>query len=120
MRKDEEVVIIVEGKTSEKFEKYKSGILEIFSKYDWYDLLSCISYGYFYLDIIRFLIVRYKDKRYIGILSDKAATLQPGLMCRITNNEDDNAKDFCSDFSLHVVAPFARRYLSNIFLYSLK
>ena len=85
IQKDFTIVEIVEGKTNEKFEKYRSRILDIFSKYnDGLCLLSYItpedkfwrSISFFYPDIAKLLIDECKDKKSIGIMLNKAADLQ--------------------------------------------
>ena len=82
IQKDFTIVEIVEGKT---FEKYRSRILDIFSKYnDGLCLLSYIkpedkfwsSISFFYPDIAKLLIDECKDKKSIGIMLNKAADLQ--------------------------------------------
>ena len=90
-------------------------VLEIFSKYNWCDLLSCINQEdevwhtveYFYSCIVRFLIDRCEDKIDTEILLDKAVVLQADLSGRVTRTVDDSdAKNFCSVFSLRFVSPF--------------
>ena len=112
IKKDDSVV---EGKTSEKFEKYKSRILEIFSEYNWRYLMSCInpedkvwrSISYFYRDIAKFLIYKCKDKKSIEILLHEAVTLQAGLVSRLPKTDDVIAENFCFDCSVDFVACFA-------------
>ena len=106
---------ILEGETSEKFEKYKSKILEIFSKYDWRYLMSCInpedevwrSISFFYSDIVKFLIDKCEDKTEVKILFCKAADLQAGLVSKLPKTDDVVAENFCFEFSLNFVDRFA-------------
>jgi len=115
IEKDDTFVITDDGKTSEKFEKYKSKILEIFSKYDWRYLMSCInpenkvwrSIRYFYSDIVKFLIDKCEDKKSMKILLHDAVTLQADLASRLPKTADFAAKDFCFDFSVSFVSCFA-------------
>ena len=115
IEKDDTFVITDDGKTSEKFEKYESRILEIFSKYDWRYLMSCInpenkvwrSIRYFYSDIVKFLIDKCKDKKSIMFLLHDAVTLQADLASRLPKTADFAAKDFCFDFSVSFVSCFA-------------
>ena len=115
IEKDDTFVITDDGKTSEKFEKYKSKILEIFSKYDWLYLMSCInpvnevwrSISFFYSDIVKFLIDKCEDKTHVEILFCKAADLQAGLVSKLPKTDDVVAENFCFDFSLNFVDRFA-------------
>ena len=115
LKKDDTFVISDDGKTSEKFEKYESRILEIFSKYDWLYLMSCInpenkvwrSISYFYSDIVKFLIDKCKDKKSIKFLLHDAVTLQADLASRLPKTDDVVAEDFCFGFSVDFVSRFA-------------
>jgi hypothetical protein len=115
IKKDYTVVISDDGKPSEKFEKYKSRILEIFSEYDWRYLISCINpedrvwhaISYFYHDIVKFLIDKCEDKESMKILLHDAVTLQADLASRLPKTADFAAKDFCFDFSVSFVSCFA-------------
>ena len=115
LKKDDTFVISDDGKTSEKFEKYESRILEIFSKYDWRYLMSCInpenkvwrSIRYFYSDIVKFLIDKCKDKKSIKFLLHDAVTLQADLASRLPKTDDVVAEDFCFGFSVDFVSRFA-------------
>ena len=115
IKKDYTVVISDDGKPSEKFEKYKSRILEIFSEYDWRYLMSCInpenkvwrSISYFYSDIVKFLIDKCEDKTDVKILFCNAADLQAGLVSKLPKTDDVVAENFCFDFSLNFVDRFA-------------
>ena len=86
---------ILEGETSEKFEKYKKRILEIFSKYDWKYLMSYINPD------------KCKDKISKIILLHEAVTLQANLVGKIKNSKDFYAEDFCRNFSISFVSRFA-------------
>ena len=116
IEKDDTFVITDDGKTSEKFEKYKSKILEIFSKYDnWRYLMSCInpedevwrSISFFYSDIVKFLIDKCEDKTDVKILFCNASDLQAGLVSKLPKTDDVVAENFCFDFSLNFVDRFA-------------
>ena len=115
IEKDDTLVITDDGKTSEKFEKYKSKILEIFSKYDWRYLMSCInpedevwrSISFFYSDIVKFLIDKCEDKRDVEILFCNASDLYAGLVSKLPKTDDVVAENFCFDFSLNFVDRFA-------------
>ena len=115
IKKDYTVVISDDGKPSEKFEKYKSRILEIFSEYDWRYLMSCInpenkvwrSIRYFYSDIVKFLIDKCEDKTDVKILFCNAADLQAGLVSKLPKTDDVVAEDFCFGFSVDFVSRFA-------------
>jgi hypothetical protein len=116
IEKDDTFVITDDGKTSEKFEKYKSKILEIFSKYDdWRYLMSCInpenkvwrSISFFYSAIVKFLIDKCEDKTDVEILFCNASDLQAGLVSKLPKTDDVVAEIFCSDFSLMFVNRFA-------------
>ena len=116
IEKDDTFVITDDGKTSEKFEKYKSKILEIFSKYDdWRYLMSCInpenevwrSISFFYSGIVKFLIDKCEDKKSMKILLHDAVTLQAGLVSRLPKTDEVVAEDFCFGFSVDFVSRFA-------------
>ena len=115
IKKDYTVVISDDGKPSEKFEKYKSRILEIFSEYDWLYLMSCINpkdkvwraISYFYHDIVKFLIDKCEDQESMEILLHDAVTLQAGLVSRLPKTHDFVAEDFCFGFSVDFVSRFA-------------
>ena len=114
IEKDDTFVITDDGKTSEKFEKYKSKILEIFSKYDWRYLMSCInpedevwrSISFFYSDIVKFLIDKCEDKTDVKILFCNASDLQAGLVSKLPKTDDVVAKDFCFGFSVDLLQGF--------------
>ena len=115
LKKDDTFVISDDGKTSEKFEKYESRILEIFSKYDWRYLMSCInpedevwrSISFFYSDIVKFLIDKCEDKTDVKILFCNASDLQAGLVSKLPKTDDVVAENFCFEFSLNFVDRFA-------------
>ena len=115
LKKDDTFVISDDGKTSEKFEKYESRILEIFSKYDWRYLMSCInpedevwrSISFFYSDIVKFLIDKCEDKIDVKILFCNASDLQAGLVSKLPKTDDVVAENFCFEFSLNFVDRFA-------------
>ena len=115
IEKDDTFLISDDGKTSEKFEKYKSKILEIFSKYDWRYLMSCInpedkvwrSISFFYSDIVKFLIDKCEDKTDVKILFCNASDLQAGLVSKLPKTDDVVAENFCFEFSLNFVDRFA-------------
>ena len=115
IKKDVRVIEIIEGKTSEKFEKYRSRILKIFSNYNWLSLMRCIkpedkvwrSIKYFYSDILELLIDKCEDKTSIQIMLHEAVDLQAELTRRLPKNSDFFSKDFCWEFSLDFVCSFA-------------
>ena len=115
IKKDVRVIEIIEGKTSEKFEKYRSRILKIFSNYNWLSLMRCIkpedkvwrSIKYFYSDISKLLIDKCEDKTSIQIMLHEAVDLQAELTSRLPKNSDFYSKDFCWEFSLDFVCLFA-------------
>ena len=115
IKKDVRVIEIIEGKTSEKFEKYRSRILKIFSNYNWLSLMRCIkpedkvwrSIKYFYSDILKLLIDKCEDKTSIQIMLHEAVDLQAELTSRLPKNSDFFSKDFCWEFSLNFVCRFA-------------
>ena len=114
IKKDVRVIEIIEGKTSEKFEKYRSRILKIFSNYNWLSLMRCIkpedkvwrSIKYFYSDISKLLIDKCEDKTSIQIMLHEAVDLQAELTSRLPKNSDFYSKDFCWEFSLDFVCLF--------------
>ena len=118
IEKDDTFLISDDGKTSEKFEKYKSKILEIFSKYDWRYLMSCInpenevwrSISFFLRDIVKILCDKCEDKTDIQILFCNAADLQAGLVSKLPKTDDVVAENFCFEFSLNFVDRFAHYY----------
>ena len=115
IKKDVRVIEIIEGKTSEKFEKYRSRILKIFSNYNWLSLMRCIkpedkvwrSIKYFYSDISKLLIDKCEDKTSIQIMFNEAADLQGELTSRLPKNSDFFSEDFCWEFALNFVDRFA-------------
>ena len=115
IKKDVRVIEIIEGKTSEKFEKYRSRILKIFSNYNWLSLMRCIkpedkvwrSIKYFYSDILKLLIDKCEDKTSIQIMLHEAVDLQAELTSRLPKNSDFFSEDFCWEFSLNFVDRFA-------------
>ena len=115
IKKDVRVIEIIEGKTSEKFEKYRSRILKIFSNYNWLSLMRCIkpedkvwrSIKYFYSDILKLLIDKCEDKTSIQIMFNEAVDLQAELTSRLPKNSDFYSEDFCWEFSLNFVCRFA-------------
>ena len=115
IKKDVRVIEIIEGKTSEKFEKYRSRILKIFSNYNWLSLMRCIKpedevwrlIKYFYSDILKLLIDKCEDKTSIQIMLHEAVDLQAELTSRLPKNSDFYSKDFCWEFSLNFVCRFA-------------
>ena len=115
IKKDVRVIEIIEGKTSEKFEKYRSRILKIFSNYNWLSLMRCIKpedkvwrlIKYFYSDILKLLIDKCEDKTSIQIMLHEAVDLQAELTSRLPKNSDFFSKDFCWEFSLNFVCRFA-------------
>ena len=115
IKKDVRVIEIIEGKTSEKFEKYRSRILKIFSNYNWLSLMRCIKpddkvwrcIKYFYSDILKLLIDKCEDKTSIQIMLHEAVDLQAELTSRLPKNSDFFSKDFCWEFSLDFVCSFA-------------
>ena len=123
IEKDDTFVITDDGKTSEKFEKYKSKILEIFSKYDWRYLMSCInpvnevwrSISFFYSPIVKFLIDKCEDKRDVEILFRNAAALEAGLVSMTLLQ-----RFFVLIFRLILLFALPGRCINNIFLYPLK
>ena len=115
IKKDVRVIEIIEGKTSEKFEKYRSRILKIFSNYNWLSLMRCIKpedevwrlIKYFYSDILKLLIDKCEDKTSIQIMFYEASDLQAELTSRLPKNSDFFSEDFCWEFSLNFVDRFA-------------
>ena len=115
IKKDVRVIEIIEGKTSEKFEKYRSRILKIFSNYNWLSLMRCIKpddkvwrcIKYFYSDILKLLIDKCEDKTSIQIMFHEAVDLQAELTSRLPKNSDFFSEDFCWEFSLDFVCCFA-------------
>ena len=115
IKKDVRVIEIIEGKTSEKFEKYRSRILKIFSNYNWLSLMRCIKpedevwrlIKYFYSDILKLLIDKCEDKTSIQIMLHEAVDLQAELTSRLPKNSDFFSEDFCWEFSLNFVDRFA-------------
>ena len=115
IKKDVRVIEIIEGKTSEKFEKYRSRILKIFSNYNWLSLMRCIKpedevwrlIKYFYSDILKLLIDKCEDKTSIQIMLHEAVDLQAELTSRLPKNSDFYSKDFCWEFSLDFVCQFS-------------
>ena len=102
IKKDVRVIEIIEGKTSEKFEKYRSRILKIFSNYNWLSLMRCIKpedkvwrlIKYFYSDILKLLIDKCEDKTSIQIMLHEAVDLQAELTSRLPKNSDFFFKRF--------------------------
>ena len=115
IKKDDTFLISDNREASEKFEKYKSRILEIFSKHDWRYLMSFInpedkvwrSISFFYSDIVKFLIDKCEVKIDVKILFCNASDLQAGLVSKLPKTDDVVAENFCFDFSLNFVARFA-------------
>ena len=115
IKKDDRVIEIIEGKTSEKFEKYRSRILKIFSNYNWLSLMRCIKpedevwrlIKYFYSDILKLLIDKCEDKTSIQIMFNEAVDLEGELTSRLPKNSDFFSEDFCWEFSLNFVDRFA-------------
>ena len=115
IKKDVRVIEIIEGKTSEKFEKYRSRILKIFSNYNWLSLMRCIKpedevwrlIKYFYSDILKLLIDKCEDKTSIQIMLHEAVDLQAELTSRLPKNSDFFSEDFCWEFSLNFVSRLA-------------